>query len=69
MFFLSAYRACESQLSTKGDRVLVSSSEGGHGEKEINEKKRQAKKEQREREIKIMKHRAQYAECKLKKEE
>ena len=37
--------------------------------KEINEEKRQIKKEQIEREIKIMKHRDQYAECKSKKEE
>ena len=73
MFFLPSYRACEGQLTSKDDRVLVSSSEGGQVEKEKkkeqNEKQRQTKKEQREREIKIMKLRAHYAECKLKKEE
>ena len=38
MFFLSSYRACEGQLPPKDDRVFVSSSEGGHGEKEKEER-------------------------------
>ena len=41
MFFLPSYGACEGQLSPKDDRVLVSSSEGGHGEKEKEERNKQ----------------------------
>ena len=49
MFFLPSYRACEGQLSPKDDRVLVSSSEGGHIEKEKEERNKRGEKTNQER--------------------
>ena len=47
--FSAIVRACEGQLSPKDDRVLVSSSEGGHEEKEKEEKNKRGEKTNKER--------------------